>query len=224
MDICAILTDIEGTTTSVHFVYDVLFPYARERLPRFLLDHADEPTVRAQMDAVSAEMGTSLSDSAIAEILIRWIDEDRKLTPLKSLQGMIWEAGYRNGDFTGHIYPDAAQCLRQWHQQGYRLYVYSSGSVGAQQLLFGYSDAGDLTPLFSAYFDTRVGHKREVDSYRRIADQIGLLPKQILFLSDICGELDAAREAGMETIQLVRDGEAEPCKHSRVRDFTEIRF
>jgi enolase-phosphatase E1 len=221
-DINAILTDIEGTTTSVRFVYDVLFPYAREHLSRFLRDHADEPMVRAQMDAVCVEMGKTLDDDAIAETLINWIDEDRKLTPLKSLQGMIWEAGYRNGDFTGHLYPEVGQCLRQWHQQGYQLCVYSSGSVKAQQLLFGYSDAGDLTPLFSHYFDTRVGHKREVDSYRRIAGQIDLLARQILFLSDSCAELDAAREAGMVTMQLVRDAVSEPCDHPRVHDFTAI--
>ena len=166
----AILTDIEGTTTSISFVVDVLFPYAYERMADFVAAHGDEPEVKAQLDAVRAETGEELSDAEVVATLRRWIDEDRKATPLKNLQGMLWEAGYHNGDFTGHVYTDAVTKLREWHKAGLKLYVYSSGSVKAQQLIFGFSDAGDLTPLFSGYFDTRIGHKREADAYRAITD------------------------------------------------------
>jgi enolase-phosphatase E1 len=221
----AILTDIEGTTTSVSFVFDVLFPYAREHLAEFVRDHAAEPAVREQLDAVSAEAGRELTvDEAITQ-LIAWIDADRKVTPLKALQGMIWAAGYRDGGFTGHLYPDAAAKLREWHDAGIDLYVYSSGSVQAQQLLFGHSDAGDLTPLFKGWFDTRVGAKREAASYRNISTQIDHPASEILFLSDIVEELDAAREAGMQTCRLVRDGA--PCStasHPEVADFDAIRI
>ena len=219
----AILTDIEGTTTSVSFVFEVLFPYARRRLAAFVADHGGEPAVREQLDAVAREVGRRLSDAQAAELLVGWLDEDRKATPLKALQGMIWEDGYRRGDFTGHVYEDAARGLRAWHDAGLRLYVYSSGSVQAQQLIFGHSDAGDLTPLFSGYFDTRVGAKREAASYRAIARQIGLPPEEILFLSDVGEELDAAREAGMQTLWLVRDGSADPAaRHRQVRDFDAV--
>lgn len=200
----AILTDIEGTTTSVSFVYEVLFPYARAHMAEFLAAHAGDPAVREQLAAVSREADRRLTDAQATELLVRWIDEDRKLTPLKALQGMIWEDGYRRGAFTGHVYPDAVRNLRAWHAAGIALYVYSSGSVQAQQLLFGHSDAGDLTPLFAGYFDTRVGNKREPASYRAIAERIGLPPSRILFLSDVKEELDAAKTAGMRTTWLVR--------------------
>jgi enolase-phosphatase E1 len=221
----AILTDIEGTTTSVSFVFDVLFPYAREHLAGFVRAHAAEPAVREQLDAVSAETGRELTLDEAIEQLIGWIDADRKVTPLKALQGMIWAAGYRDGGFTGHLYPDAAAKLRAWHDAGIDLYVYSSGSVQAQQLLFGHSDAGDLTALFKGWFDTRVGGKREADSYRAIAAQIGRPAAEILFLSDIVEELDAASEAGMRTCRLVRDGEpAATARHPEVADFDAVRL
>ncbi|WP_079726236.1 acireductone synthase [Pseudoxanthomonas indica] len=195
----AILTDIEGTTSSISFVKDVLFPYARRALPGFVREHGHEPEVRRWLDAVAIEHGSICNDEVIVETLQGWIDEDRKHTALKALQGMIWDAGYRDADFTAHIYPDAAPALRQWHAEGLPLYVYSSGSVPAQKLFFGHSDAGDLTPLISGWFDTEVGGKREADSYRRIADHIGLPASDIVFLSDVVAELDAAREAGMQT-------------------------
>ncbi len=219
----AILTDIEGTTTSVSFVFEVLFPYAREHMGEFLAAHADDAAVREQLAAVSREADRRLSDAQATELLVRWIDEDRKLTPLKALQGMIWEDGYRRGAFTGHVYPDVLRNLRTWHDAGIALYVYSSGSVQAQQLLFGHSDAGDLTPLFSGYFDTRIGNKRETASYGAIAERIGLPPGEILFLSDIREELDAARKAGLQTTWLVRDGHPDPAAaHPQVADFDGI--
>ena len=165
----------------------------------------------------------SLSVEQAAEVLERWIAEDRKVTPLKTLQGMIWAQGYAAGELEGHVYADTPPALRRWHGQGLRLYVYSSGSVEAQKLIFGHTQAGDLTPLFSGYFDTRVGGKREADSYRAILASIGMPGDEVLFLSDIGEELDAAREAGMRTVQLLRDGKARPsAAHQHATDFTTI--
>jgi enolase-phosphatase E1 len=204
MPVRAILTDIEGTTSSISFVKDVLFPYARRALPEFVRAHGDEPEVRRWLDVVATEHGAVCSDDTIVEILQGWIDEDRKHTALKALQGRIWSAGYRNADFTAHLYPDAAEALREWHAAGLPLYVYSSGSVPAQKLFFGHSDAGDLTGLFSNWFDTEVGGKREAASYTRIAEAVGLSPGDVLFLSDVVEELDAARDAGMQTVLVDR--------------------
>jgi enolase-phosphatase E1 len=204
----AILTDIEGTTSSLSFVKDVLFPYSRSRMGEFVRAHASDPAVRRLLDdARTAAPETPSGDDALIAVLVRWIDEDRKATPLKALQGLIWEAGYRNGDFKGHLYADAYAALRTWHERDLRLYVFSSGSVKAQQLLFAHSDYGDLTPLFNGYFDTTIGAKRESDAYRRIAREIGLPAADILFLSDIKEELDAAHGAGMKTYWVVRAGE-----------------
>jgi enolase-phosphatase E1 len=202
----AIVTDIEGTTSSISFVHEVLFPYAREHLAEFVRVHQHEPAVAGQLREVGHEVGAELDTEAAIAQLLAWIAEDKKITPLKALQGLIWESGYKNGDFTGHVYADAVRGLRHWHQAGIKLYVYSSGSVHAQQLLFGYSDNGDLTPLFSGYFDTRIGNKREVTSYRAIVEELGVDATGILFLSDIKEELDAAQSAGMHTCWLVRDG------------------
>lgn len=219
----AIVTDIEGTTSSLSFVKDVLFPYARERMAAFVREHGQEATVRGLLDDVRAEAGKPLSDTECAALLLRWIDEDKKITPLKALQGLIWESGYRQGDFAGHVYDDAVRNLRRWKHQGIALYVFSSGSVQAQRLIFGYSNHGDLTPLFSGYFDTTVGGKRDVEAYRKIAAAITLEPAQILFLSDIKEELDAARAAGMHTVWLVREGpSATPAVHPQVRDFDAV--
>jgi len=219
----AILTDIEGTTSSLSFVKDVLFPYAAEKLPAFVRAHGQEPAVREQLDAVRAEIGGDADDEVVIGRLLRWIAEDQKVTPLKALQGMIWEAGYRQGDFTGHVYDDAAHWLKTWHEAGIRLYVYSSGSVAAQKLLFAHTGFGDLTPLFSGYFDTRIGHKREAASYARIGDEIGLEAGTILFLSDIREELDAAASVGMKTVCLARDDmPAADVGHPVVTQFGQI--
>lgn len=219
----AILTDIEGTTTSISFVFDVLFPYARKHIAGFVRTNLDKPAVQKELEEINREVGQQLSVEQAIEQIIEWIDEDRKITPLKSLQGMIWKQGYVNRGFTGHVYPDAVEYLRQWHNDGIQLYVYSSGSVPAQKLLFGYSDFGDLTPLFSGYFDTRIGMKRNSTSYQKISVNIGLDAEQILFLSDSVEELDAAREAGMQTVWLVRDGQdAVASGHPVCHDFSEI--
>jgi len=219
----AIVTDIEGTTSSLSFVKDVLFPYARERLADFVGKHASDPAVKHWLDEVRQIAGADLSNDAVIAQLIRWIDEDKKITPLKALQGMIWEDGYKKGDFTGHMYEDAMRHLRKWKDAGIRLYVYSSGSVLAQKLLFTHTDYGDLTPLFSGYFDTNIGGKREVDSYRKIARSIGMAPADTLFLSDIREELDAAQAAGMQTRWLVREGAPEAtAAHRQARNFDEV--
>ena len=219
----AIVTDIEGTTSSLSFVKDVLFPYARKRIGAFVHEHSALPAVRTQIKATGEAVGRALTDDEAVTQLIRWIDEDQKITPLKALQGMIWEAGYRSGDFQGHVYDDSVRRLREWNEQGLALYVYSSGSVHAQKLLFGYSTFGDLTPLFSGYFDTTIGAKREVGAYRHITQSIGIPASEILFLSDIREELDAAQAAGLRTCWLVRDGAlpANPT-HPVARNFSEI--
>ncbi|WP_191488678.1 acireductone synthase [Pseudomonas sp. FEN] len=222
MPIKAILTDIEGTTSAVSFVFDVLFPYATRHLPDFVRQHAERPDVAVQLGAVRLDSGEPAADvERVIEILLGWIAEDRKATPLKALQGMVWQQGYEAGQLKGHVYPDAVQALQQWHARGYALYVYSSGSIQAQKLIFGCSEAGDLSALFSGYFDTTSGPKREAQSYRHISEAIGCPVKQILFLSDIVEELDAARQAGMLTCGLARDGGELP-GHPNVSNFAEI--
>ncbi|MFO7602650.1 MAG: acireductone synthase [Gammaproteobacteria bacterium] len=219
----AIVTDIEGTTTSLSFVKDILFPYARINLPAYVREHAHEPQVRAQLDAVRAALGTPADDEAVITTLLQWIAEDKKATPLKALQGLVWEKGYADGDFHGHIYADAYEQLRAWHAQGLRLYVYSSGSVYAQKLLYGHTRYGDLTPLFSGYFDTRIGAKTDSAAYHAIVREIGLPAEALLFLSDIEAELDAARAAGMQTCCLVREGIIDSHgRHHQVQSFTDI--
>ena len=199
-----ILTDIEGTTSSISFVKDVLFPYARRALPGFVREHGGEPEVRRWLDMVATGHGAMCDDAMIVETLQGWIDEDRKHTALKALQGMLWREGYLSGELEADMYPDAAAGLRRWHGAGHRLAVYSSGSVAAQKLLFAHTDAGDLTPLFDAFFDTEAGPKREASSYARIAGDLGAAPGDIVFLSDVVAELDAARDAGLRTVLLDR--------------------
>jgi enolase-phosphatase E1 len=178
----AILTDIEGTTSSLSFVHETLFPYARARLPAYVAEHGGD---LAQM--------------------IAWMDADAKVTELKDIQGRIWAEGYAAGELTGHVYPDAAQALRRWHGDGIKLAVFSSGSVAAQKLIFGHSDQGDLAPLFSGWFDTTTGPKREAMSYLLIADALGVSPADMLFLSDIAAETDAAKASGMRATLIDRE-------------------
>ncbi|MBN6151117.1 acireductone synthase [Xanthomonas sp. AmX2] len=225
----AVLTDIEGTTSSISFVKDVLFPYARRALPGFVRAQGQQPQVRRWLDEVATECGGICTDAVIVETLQGWIDQDRKHTALKALQGMIWESGYRDGDFKAHFYPEVAAVLKAWHTAGTALYVYSSGSVAAQKQFFGFSEAGDLTGLVSGWFDTEIGGKREAGSYRNIVAAIGLPAAEIVFLSDVVEELDAAREAGLQTRLLdrlddypqPRTGEATH-GHDRAEDFRQI--
>lgn len=222
----AILTDIEGTTTSIAFVHEVLFPYSREHLPQFIRDQQNEFEVRNALEMASAEAGRpNLSTEDTIELLLQWIAEDRKTAPLKTLQGLLWKQGYQNGAYKGHLYPDALQNLQAWAQQGLQLYVFSSGSVQAQKLLFSHTEYGDITPLFKGYFDTATGPKKKPSSYELIAKAMNQQPKDVLFLSDIIEELDAATLAEMQTCRLVREGDAtleKNCPHPQVRSFADI--
>ncbi len=219
----AIVTDIEGTTTDIRFVHQVLFPYARERLTPFLFEHQQDEEIVAALTDLRREIEQPDADTeTLIDTLHRFMDEDRKSTALKAIQGIIWRSGYLHGDFRGHLYPEVAQQLADWQQQGLGLYIYSSGSVDAQKLLFGYSDAGDLRPLFSGYFDTHVGAKREVSAYQNIASQLAIAPPALLFLSDIRQELDAAQLAGWHTCQLIRDLPDSESRHPQVNRFDQI--
>src|SRR6218665_171731 len=205
-----ILTDIEGTTTSISFVADELFPYFREHISE-LISLKSHPVVAdafTETIRLAEEQDNEIltSDDDVIWKLRQWSLEDRKITPLKTLQGILWDTGYRNGSLKGHVYPDVAPQLEEWAEQGIQLGVFSSGSIAAQKLIFGFSLAGDLTPCFSAYFDTTTGGKRETATYTKIAEKLHLPASEILFLSDVVEELQAAEEAGFQTIQLVRPG------------------
>lgn len=203
----AILLDIEGTTGSIAFVHEVLFPYARARLAAFVADHpqAAAPLLQAVRDAEGAPLS---SDAEVVGRLLAWMDEDRKATPLKALQGLIWQEGYESGELKGHVYADAERAMRAWKAAGLSLYIYSSGSVAAQKLLFGHSICGDLTPLLSGYFDTETGPKQAAQSYSLIAERIGAAPGEVLFLSDSAAEIAAAHEAGLQAVLVGRNGAA----------------
>ena len=223
MNIKAIVTDIEGTTSSIDFVHKELFPYASEHLPDYVRNHRHEATVVSQLQQVASLINQPDAElEGLISTLLQWIREDNKATPLKALQGLIWEHGYKTGAFTGHVYPDVEPNFKKWVTQGIALYVYSSGSVDAQKLLFGYSDAGDLTGYFRGYFDTRIGNKREPKSYETIVSHLVLPAQEILFLSDVIAELDAAAIAGMQTMQLVRESNVPVGEHATVTDFDKI--
>ncbi len=221
-----ILMDIEGTTTSISFVHEVLFPYASKHLEDFIQKNLTDPKVRRELDSVKRtvleEDQKQLTDQEAAGQLLNWIKADRKHTALKNLQGYLWKEGYETGRYKGHVYDDVLPALKVWTSHGIQLGIYSSGSVEAQKLLFGYSEKGDLTPYFSAYFDTNVGHKREEPSYRKIQQSLNWPAESILFLSDVEAELDAARSAGLQTIQLVRPGTQPSDRHTLVHSFDEI--
>ncbi len=229
----AVLTDIEGTTTPLSFVHDVLFPYARRRLDaacasgearfgealqRLREEFREEYDAERRGDADLPAFGDG------APYAHRLMDSDRKSTGLKLLQGILWEDGYRSGELRGQVWPDVAEALRVWKERGVRVRIFSSGSVLAQKLLFGHSDQGDLLPYFEGFHDTTTGPKQSADSYAAIAAAFDLPPGDILFLSDVTGELDAAREAGMETGLFVRLGNkpAEPNGHAVYGSFAEL--
>lgn len=209
-----ILMDVEGTTTDIRFVKEQLFPYAYKKMSDFVHKNF------AQMSEAQENLGVS-TPNELAKILKNWIDEDRKEPQLKSAQGEIWKEGYASGELQGHVYEDVPNALENWKKQGVELGIYSSGSVAAQKLLYAYSTAGDLTPLLSAHFDLRVGKKFEKESYEKIVDELGLEAGDILFLSDVEAELDAAREAGLKTTRVFRD-ECEDSSHPSIKEFSEI--
>jgi enolase-phosphatase E1 len=211
----AVLLDIEGTTTPIDFVHRVLFPYARARVEAFLAAHPGDAGVAEDLAGLRAEHAKDVaasrnpppwSDSPEgAAAYVRWlIDQDRKATPLKSLQGKIWAEGYASGELQGQVYDDVPLALQRWTEAGRRVAIFSSGSVQAQKLIFGHTRFGDLTAYLSAFFDTTTGPKGEAASYRAIADQLGLAPAEILFVSDSFVELEAARAAGLDTAIAIR--------------------
>ncbi len=211
-----ILTDIEGTTSAIAFVKDTLFPFAEAALDGFLDARGAEPEVAAILAEVPGpDPRATLRD---------WMARDVKATPLKSLQGLIWRAGFEDGRLRGHLWPDVAPCLSAWHAAGHGLAVFSSGSVEAQRLLFGHSVAGDLRPLFRGFFDTRTGPKRDAAAYAAIAAALAEAPAGMLFLSDVAEELDAAAAAGLRTCQLVRaeDGTQPSGRHPEAADFPAV--
>ena len=219
-----ILTDIEGTTTEVSFVYDILFPYFRAHMDQWkTVDSAPMNDVLEQTRVlVLEEQSINLtSKEALFEQLRQWSIEDRKVTPLKTFQGMVWEQGFKSGAIKGHMYPDVKPALQRWLNGGLKLAIFSSGSIAAQKQLFGFSTEGDLTPYFSAYFDTTTGMKRDEQTYQLIVQQLNAPANSVLFLSDIHQELEAAHATGLRTLQLVRPGTQANWSWC-VADFSEI--
>jgi enolase-phosphatase E1 len=232
----AILLDIEGTTTPVEFVYQTLFPYARERLVDFLREKQQEPDVRADIEALRKEHALDCAqgskppdwrDEQIQSVVtyVHWLmDRDRKSTALKSLQGKIWEHGYTAGELHGEVYPDVPHAFSRWHSQKRDICIFSSGSTLAQRLLFAHTTAGDLTHFIREYFDTTTGKKTDAESYRRVSGVLRLSPAEILFVSDTVAELDAAHLGGMKTTLCVRPGRERPqaSGHPIIETFDEL--
>jgi enolase-phosphatase E1 len=239
-----ILLDIEGTTSSVSFVYDVMFPYVRKHLTFEVLTSWMEPEYLAAFDAIARDAGHDSLDAWLAtenltkdnalrganlvcREVLRLMDADAKATGLKQLQGLIWKSGFESGELKAHVYEDVPPELEKWTAAGKEVRIYSSGSVQAQMLFFGHTIAGDLLPKFRGHYDTTTGPKKEAESYRKIAAAFGLRPAEILFLSDVVAELDAAREAGLATTLVVRPGNAPGQKsageaHAQIADFSQI--
>lgn len=215
-----LLFDIEGTTTDIHFVHKVLFPYSLERIKDFVLHNSAHPALNSVRETLLIENKIQADLPQCLKALELWIKTDRKHPGLKDIQGDIWKKGYESGDFKGHLYPDVMPAWRKWLSQGYQLAIYSSGSVQAQKLIFGFSVEGDLTPLISYYFDTKVGGKRERESYKNIEKTLG---NDVTFFSDIKEELDAAFAAGFKTLHVQRD-EVKETPHKSIQSFNEINF
>ena len=222
MRITTLLLDIEGTTTPISFVYDVLFPYARSRVKQFLYQHQDDPEIQAALQSLELENRAEAADDVpslanstrqdfvrnAAEYCLWLMSRDRKSTPLKVIQGRIWEQGFRCGELRGEVFPDVPTAFRRWNSENRRIAIYSSGSVLAQQLLFGHSKYGDLASYISFFFDTQVGPKRAMESYLHISRQLKCRDEEILFVSDVLEEIHAARQAGVQTALSIRPGNA----------------
>lgn len=211
-----ILLDIEGTTTPIDFVYQVLFPYARKHLQSYLSRHWNE--VESEREQLQAEHRNDLQqglqpptmDIAQPESVVAYLhwlmDRDRKSTPLKSLQGKVWEAGYKSGELKSQMFADVPTAFVHWQQQNKRIAIFSSGSVLAQKLLFTYTESGDLSGFISGWFDTNIGAKQAAASYHRIAEALQCEPREVVFISDVTAELAAAQQAGMQTFLSLRAG------------------
>lgn len=230
-----ILLDIEGTTSSISFVYDVMFPFVRRELHRYLRDHWNEPALMTACDQLARDEGhdtlprwveaTSTTDpqALVATEVVRLMDGDVKSTGLKQLQGIIWEEGFASGELQAHLYDDVLPAIQAWNAAGKDVRIYSSGSVQAQKLFFGHTIHGDLLPLLRGHYDTTTGGKREATSYLKIAAEYAMPPQDILFLSDVPAELEAASSAGMRTALVVRPGNAPAVSASpTIHSFSEI--
>ncbi len=217
--------DIEGTTSSIRFVADEMFPFARRNLAAFLEQNESNTTIMETTHEICRE-ATSLgwSDTwpgnSVVSAVNFLMDRDAKTTGLKQLQGMIWESGFHSGELIAHVYDEVPGCLRKWRAQGLDLRIYSSGSVTAQKLFFGHTSAGNLLDLFTAHYDTNIGAKRETQSYAYITKDFGLPPQEIVFISDIVEELEAAAEVGLQCILSIR---SENASISNVHPFRSIR-
>jgi len=227
----AILLDVEGTTSSIAFVYDVLFPFARDRVGDFIAAHSDDGAVRALCPAILAEAGDPLEADAphdpvrAAAAALELMRRDAKFGPLKDLQGRIWRSGFESGQLVAHVFDDVPAALELWSGSGLDVRIYSSGSIEAQKLFFAHTAHGDLTPHLRGHYDTSTGPKREPASYGTIADDMGCDPRQILFVSDVGEELDAARRAGMQTALADRPGNRPATSvfdHQTVTTFADI--
>lgn len=231
----AILLDIEGTTTPIDFVHKTLFPYAKNKIGEYVAENFD--AISLEIELLKKEYKKDFLDQIYGrdfredkpETIVDYskflIEVDRKSTPLKSLQGKIWQAGYESGEIESVIFEDVPQAFERWKSEEKRIAIYSSGSILAQKLIFRYSNFGDLTPYISGYFDTNVGHKREAESYVKIAHALNHPPKRVAFVSDILQELDAAKTAGFETFLSIREGNAlieNETKHKAIHSFDEI--
>jgi enolase-phosphatase E1 len=222
-----ILMDVEGTTTSKDFVFKVLFPFSLDNLSTYLQNHFQEEHITLLIEKLALEQNWNLKSQddllkKSIELLELWIKEDKKHPVLKSIQGLIWEEGYKSGNLKSHVYDDVPECFRKWSQMGKTLVIYSSGSVLAQKLLFQYCEKGDLTPYLTAHFDTSVGHKREESSYQNIANILKVNPSEILFLSDIEEELMAAKNASMGVVLINRDQSKSSGQFLEVNEFNKI--
>ncbi|MFT5235044.1 MAG: enolase-phosphatase E1 [Shewanella sp.] len=225
MGIRAIVVDTAGTTTDLNFIKDTLFAYSVKALPDFLKENQSNVLVdNCICDVRDIALEPDADLDRVVEILQQWVEEDRKATPLKTLQGLIWKQGYARGEFTGHIFPDFIEAIERIKQNNMRIYSFSSGSAEAQKLLFSHSDAGDLTPHFDGHFDTRTGNKLFKQAYCNIINTISLSPKQVLFISDVVEELKAAEEAGMRTMQMVRSADQRTGAHKQITSFEELTF
>jgi enolase-phosphatase E1 len=239
--LAALLLDIEGTTTPIDFVYNVLFPYARAHVKDYLAAHLSLPSARADIaglfeeNAEDARRGLDppLLEAPVEQVsldaveaYVRWLmDHDRKTTPLKSLQGKIWDEGYRKGELRSQVFEDVPRAFKRWREQAKKICIYSSGSVLAQKLLFANTEAGDLTPFINGYFDTNIGAKKDPESYRRIAGELELESSTVLFVSDVADELDAAAAAGFQTLLCIRPGnhpQSPASIHSIIKTFDEV--
>jgi enolase-phosphatase E1 len=215
-----VLLDIEGTIAPISYVHDVLFPYARARLGRFLDAHRTEPDVAAAL----AELDRMTPGAPPLETLLALMDRDAKIGPLKHIQGRIWAEGFGAGALTSEFYPDVVPALQAWHAAGTRLAIYSSGSAQAQRLLFRHAVTGDLSGMIGAFFDTTIGLKRDAASYAAIAASLAVSPDAMLFLSDVEAELDAAAAAGLAVCQVVRaaDGTIASTIHPHAAELTSV--